>query len=536
MKSKKRNRNSISFFLLIAGFLLFSLHDAHSGIHFDHKGEEQFELKEDGSLTGATIYQISRSTPSENALIFDYNGEIKLWAENDKTIHISEEFIQGASGLPNTGLIFENPFSIQVAEIIPQGNFYISNSLKNIHSAISYIGNSVIFEYDKNNETHELVYQNIVTPEGVDGKLDFETQSITYYIKDHLGSTREALKENGDHVLAINYYSYGTQKEMFRSSEDIRETFTGKEFDNGAAGIRLYYFGARYLDPEIGIWSSVDPKGQFWSPYSYCGNNVNPVKIVDPDGEAVKITITDKVVGWTWINRFTGKVARNLGYNYQVPVFVYRVDAINEYGSKAIFHFTRDAITGRGAFLNTGLFRADFRTEYNPNRLELRDLGDVKSNTIPGRYYKTRSGVQSHELGASGACNMLVPFNKLTSKAELNFFNSTIRQMLFQDAMTNRGFGRFSWAMDPAGKLNISYEQIGSESIGIMDIFVQVDPFMPQYYRTNDYIYDVNFGVFWPANEVPSYSNINYYYDFNFDFNFEQMFYDYYYDYLWGDY
>jgi hypothetical protein len=43
----------------------------------------------------------------------------------------------------------------------------------------------------------------------------------------------------------------------------------------------LYYFGARYYDPEIGTWTSTDPKGQFFNPYGY---STNPVMYIDKDG------------------------------------------------------------------------------------------------------------------------------------------------------------------------------------------------------------------------------------------------------------
>ncbi len=58
--------------------------------------------------------------------------------------------------------------------------------------------------------------------------------------------------------------------------------FNGKELDEETG---FYYYGARYYDPRISIWLSVDPlaiKHPNESPYIYCGNN--PIIFFDPDG------------------------------------------------------------------------------------------------------------------------------------------------------------------------------------------------------------------------------------------------------------
>ncbi|SHE86162.1 RHS repeat-associated core domain-containing protein [Flavobacterium fontis] len=60
--------------------------------------------------------------------------------------------------------------------------------------------------------------------------------------------------------------------------------FSGKELDEETG---LYYYGARYYDPKVSIWLSVDPlaeKFPEWSPYNYCLNN--PVVLLDPDGRS----------------------------------------------------------------------------------------------------------------------------------------------------------------------------------------------------------------------------------------------------------
>jgi len=66
-----------------------------------------------------------------------------------------------------------------------------------------------------------------------------------------------------------------------------RYTFSGKEKDNESG---YSYFGARYYDPELSIWLSVDPKAdKYWwiSPYAYALNN--PIKLIDPNGMEVII-------------------------------------------------------------------------------------------------------------------------------------------------------------------------------------------------------------------------------------------------------
>jgi len=59
--------------------------------------------------------------------------------------------------------------------------------------------------------------------------------------------------------------------------------FNGKELDEETG---LYYYGARYYDPKISIWLSVDPLAEKYpneTPYMYCGNN--PIVFIDPDGQ-----------------------------------------------------------------------------------------------------------------------------------------------------------------------------------------------------------------------------------------------------------
>ncbi|MFV0530908.1 MAG: RHS repeat-associated core domain-containing protein [Flavobacteriales bacterium] len=57
----------------------------------------------------------------------------------------------------------------------------------------------------------------------------------------------------------------------------------------------LYYYGARYYNPRISLWLSVDPLAEKYpniSPYAYVVNN--PVNYIDSDGRDVIIVIGGK--------------------------------------------------------------------------------------------------------------------------------------------------------------------------------------------------------------------------------------------------
>ena len=119
-----------------------------------------------------------------------------------------------------------------------------------------------------------------------------------FYLKDHLGSTRMVygvgypdpfgLSPLGTVRAAYDYRSFGEQLDLLVFTRKVTENFTGKEKDDET---ELDYFGARYLDPMLGVWNSVDPMRQFASPYLYAGNGMNPVNIIDPDGNETHVFI-----------------------------------------------------------------------------------------------------------------------------------------------------------------------------------------------------------------------------------------------------
>ena len=184
--------------------------------------------------------------------------------------------------------------------------------------SVAYVDDFAVYEQDGIGETLEFAYANITELGGVGGRTVFrdDIPANYYYIKDHLGSTRMVVDEDMNVVEATAYLAYGSIVDVGPVSPvaGAREKFTGKEFDtegtaNGAPGIRLDYFGKRYYDPSIGVWTSTDPANQFWGLYSYVGNGHNPVSSYDPDGTNAVKRVLSKALRRAW--RKYGRAIRN---------------------------------------------------------------------------------------------------------------------------------------------------------------------------------------------------------------------------------
>jgi RHS repeat-associated protein len=124
-----------------------------------------------------------------------------------------------------------------------------------------------------------------------------ELEIIYFYHPDYLGSTEFITDMRGEPYQFFLNTPWGENLEnqyaKSYTSFSSRFRFNGKEWDEETGN---FYYGARYYDPKVSVWLSVDPlssEAPGWTPYRFCFNN--PVMITDPTGllESTDVTLND---------------------------------------------------------------------------------------------------------------------------------------------------------------------------------------------------------------------------------------------------
>ena len=110
-----------------------------------------------------------------------------------------------------------------------------------------------------------------------------------WYISDHQGTTAMMTDQNGAVLWEDATNPFGIQAGS-RGTMQSGVLFTGKVFDPDAD---MYYFNARWYNPETGRFASEDPARDGINWYAYVGNN--PLKYTDPSGLKKKGGFWDRV-------------------------------------------------------------------------------------------------------------------------------------------------------------------------------------------------------------------------------------------------
>ena len=173
-------------------------------------------------------------------------------------------------------------------------------------SGITYYINGI--EYQGSNL--EAIYTGdgrLIAPAPGSGNSDYRAE---YFHQDHLGNTRLGFcdfNNNGrveisddpntpTNELEItqeqHYYPFGMNQDgnwYATVNPENKYLYNGKEL-NTDWDINLYEYGARWYDPAIGRFTTIDrfaEKYNSYSPYSYAAGN--PIKFIDVNGDSIKL-------------------------------------------------------------------------------------------------------------------------------------------------------------------------------------------------------------------------------------------------------
>jgi RHS repeat-associated protein len=149
----------------------------------------------------------------------------------------------------------------------------MSKTIQGLHTSYVYDGPNPVQELNGTTPTVNMLTGAIderFTRTDSNGTLD--------YLADALGSTIALTDPSGNSQVQYSYDPYGNLNATGSTTNSY--TYTGREFD----GIGIYYYRARYYNPNTGRFLSEDPAGFLGgiNKYVYVGDD--PVDFVDPFG------------------------------------------------------------------------------------------------------------------------------------------------------------------------------------------------------------------------------------------------------------
>ncbi len=194
-------------------------------------------------------------------------SQISVWVDGElELVHTDGTFTGGYLGFRGHNVLAS--FDDLKVESV-EGRYYVRSA-----------SGQVLAEYD---EAGDVVTEYLYAGGRRTAEMR-KDEPVRFNLKDHLGTVRAVVDAAGTLLEAHDYYPFGSRMpgRSFVAGPPTTEGFTGHEMDDETG---LYYAAARYLDPVIGRWTSVDPLGGDYpghSVYDYVLNN--PANLIDPSG------------------------------------------------------------------------------------------------------------------------------------------------------------------------------------------------------------------------------------------------------------
>lgn len=215
----------------------------------------------------ATTTGFNNGSTATNEYVYDPNGNLLTDLNSGITSNISYNYLNLPEQIVKTGTTLKYT--------------YDATGLKLKRKLIGTIDST---EYVNGIQYSGGLIDFIQTEEGRAVK-NGTTYLYRYNLNDHLGNLRVEVDASGNAIQEESYYPFGLSQVLPGNSDPSGKNkyqYNGKEFQSET---NWYDYGARFYDPTLGKWHSIDPLTEItknWSPYVYTNNN--PVKFIDPNG------------------------------------------------------------------------------------------------------------------------------------------------------------------------------------------------------------------------------------------------------------
>jgi RHS repeat-associated protein len=214
-----------------------------------------------GCFDGTDIIPGQEQLDVTGALRFAFIGTLAL----DRTI--SYDYENRMTRIDDSGTIATFTYNAQGRRVT-----------KSVNGVTTYYFFSSYEEVAAGGETRVLKYYFGPNGRIAQRSITDTGDELLFIHTDHLGSSVRMTDTSGEVVQSIAYDPFG--KTVFTAgTKNPSYQFTDQEFDTE---IGLYYYDARYYDPELGRFIQADKYLDSLNRYAYCWNN--PVMYIDPTG------------------------------------------------------------------------------------------------------------------------------------------------------------------------------------------------------------------------------------------------------------
>ncbi len=263
--------------------------DTERHITYDRNGNitHLLRLGSNGEEFPLTFSYSGNQMTSVNGFSYSYDSAGNMTHDGSKGLDISNNCLN----LPSNAETADG--SSLTYTYLPDGTkMLVTNSGRGLR----YIGSFTFSVAGANN----FALESIACDEGRFALVSGGTSSPAslkdlFFVTDHLGNVRSIADVSPGLTAPVileqnDYLPFGTkvQNPSYAKVDDNRYRYANKEEQSiGGANLSLLDFGARYYDPYIARWTSVDPMASdysIYSPYNYC--SLNPINKIDLYGKA----------------------------------------------------------------------------------------------------------------------------------------------------------------------------------------------------------------------------------------------------------